>query len=552
MSDDRQGSLHHTVRPALSIRARLMVLAAIVLVPLMLDRIRGIEIDRAERIDAANQQALALVHQGVDAQREIVISARAFLQAAARAHAALAATAQSCDRFLADMIAHVAWIKTFSLADPDGRIVCSSSPQAVGLDIADRLYFQQVLRTGSYVLSDYAVGRLNNTPMVVAGFPQRAADGAIEAVLIGVLDSVWINRLAKTTAEHPRAAVLMVDGEGAILTHYPEGGAWSGRAFKTHPLVRAMLARSEGVVTENGLDGVRRVFGFVQLPGTATRLAIGLDERDILHRVDREMRYAYLQLAAIGTILLLAIWFGGNRLIVRPIRLLALTAERFGRGEFEMRTSQRRWAAEFVPLVAALDEMAAKIAARRDQARVMTEHLSELAARDDLSGLANRRAFYRRLQAEWRSAMTRAGPLAVLMIDADHFKAFNDHYGHLGGDGCLRALGEVLAAGVRQDLDLAARYGGEEFAVLMPGMDLEAATSVAERLRKAVEERRLPHVKAPSGFLTVSIGVAAFHPAPGERSQALVEAADAALYAAKRCGRNTVVAHEPARLTLAS
>ncbi len=88
MSDDRQGSLHHTVRPALSIRARLMVLAAIVLVPLMLDRIRGIEIDRAERINAANQQALALVHQGVDAQREIVISARAFLQAAARAHAA--------------------------------------------------------------------------------------------------------------------------------------------------------------------------------------------------------------------------------------------------------------------------------------------------------------------------------------------------------------------------------------------------------------------------------------------------------------------------------
>src|SRR3989454_4818393 len=357
MSDDRQGS--HAAKPALSIRARLMVLAAIVLVPLMLDRMRGIEIDRAERINVANQQTLALVRQGIDAQREIVISARAFLQVAARAHAALAATAQSCDRFLADMVAQVAWIKTFSLADPEGRIVCSSSPQAVGLDIADRLYFQQALRTGSYVLSDYAVGRLNNTPMLVAGFPQRAADGAIEAVLIGVLDSVWINRLVNATAEHPRAAVLMVDGEGAILTHYPEGGAWSGRAFKDHPLARAMLARSEGVVTENGLDGVRRVFGFVQLPGTATRLAIGLDEREILHRVDREMRYAYLQLAVIGTILFLAIWFGGNRLIVRPIPLLAPTAERLGPGAFEMRTSQRRWAAEFAPLVAALDEMAA-------------------------------------------------------------------------------------------------------------------------------------------------------------------------------------------------
>jgi diguanylate cyclase (GGDEF)-like protein len=544
MSDDREGP-----PAALSIRARLMVLAAIVLVPLLLDRIRSIEINRAERINAAGQQTLGLVHQGVDAHREIASSARAFLQAAARVYPVVA-TAESCDRVLADLT--VSWIKALSLADRDGRIVCSSSPQAVGLDVSDRLYFQRARQTGGYVVSDYTLGRLSDRPTLVAGFPQRGADGAVEAVLIGVLDSVWIDRLTKATAGRSRAAVLMLDRDGAILAHDPASGHSDSRAFKDHPLARAMLARAEGVVTADGLDGVRRVFGFVQLPGTETRLAIGLDADEILARVDREMRYAYLQLAAIGGILLLAIWFGGNRLIVRPIRLLAHMAERFGRGEYETRSGRRRWAAEFTPLVSALDEMAAKMAERRDQARVATEHLSALAARDDLSGLANRRAFYRRLQTEWRSASTQRSPLALLMIDADHFKAFNDHYGHLGGDACLRALGEVLAVSVRPGLDLAARYGGEEFAVLMPGTDRTAAIDAAERLRKAVEARRLQHPKAPLGFLTVSIGVAAFHPAPGERAQVLLEAADAALYVAKRRGRNMVVADEPTPLPLAS
>ena len=236
-----------------------------------------------------------------------------------------------------------------------------------------------MLRTGNYVLSDYTVGRVNNTPMIVAGFPQSGADGTVEAVMIGVLDSVWISRLAGATAERPRAAVLMVDGQGTVLTHHPDPATWTGRQFKDHPLVRPMLSQPEGVVTAAGLDGVRRVFGFVQLPGTDTRLAVGLDESEILERVNREMRLAYGEVGAIAVIVLVLIWFGGDRLIVRPIRLLALTAERVGRGEYETRVSNRRWAAEFMPLVTALDDMAVRIAARRAETRAMTDHLSELA-----------------------------------------------------------------------------------------------------------------------------------------------------------------------------
>jgi diguanylate cyclase (GGDEF)-like protein len=554
MSNDHRGlSTRGTPNAALSIRARLALLALIVLVPLLLDRVRDIETDRGERIKAAHQHTLSLARQGSEGQREIVISARAFLQVTARAHATLAATPESCDRFLADIAVQVPWMKSFSVADRTGHIVCSSNPQAVGLDISDRLYFQKVLRTGSYVLSDYTVGRVNNTPMMVAGFPQQAADGTVEAVMVGVLDSVWIARLASATAERPRAAVLMVDGEGTVLTHHPDPATWAGRQFKDHPLVRPMLSQPEGVVTAAGLDGVRRVFGFVQLPGTDTRLAIGLDESEILGRVNREMLLVYGELGAVAIIVMVLIWFGGDRLIVRPIRLLAKTAERIGRGEYETRASNRRWAAEFMPLVTALDEMAARIAARRAETRAMTDHLNELATKDELSGLANRRAFDRRIESEWQHAMTRERPLALLMIDTDHFKAFNDHYGHLQGDACLRALGGLLAACVQTELDFAARYGGEEFAMLLPGLDVDSATEVAEQLRAAVEMRHLQHVAAPLGRVTVSIGVASLRPVPGTLAHGLIEAADTALYAAKHRGRNTVVAQEvPGPRALAS
>src|SRR5262245_22475995 len=263
--------------PTLSMRARLMVLAAIVLLPLLLDRIRSIEVGRTERIETANQQVLALARQGIDAQREIVISSRAFLQVAARAHATVAATPEACNRFLADVASQVAW-NTFSVADATGRIVCSSRPEAIGLDISDRDYFQEALRTGEYVVSDYAVGRVSPAPVVVALYPQRRADGAITAVLVGVLDAIWIDRLASAIAERPHSAVLVVNGEGSVLAHHPDAPNSAGRDFREHALVSAMLAQPEGVTIVNGLDGARRVFGFVRLPGTETRLAIGLEE----------------------------------------------------------------------------------------------------------------------------------------------------------------------------------------------------------------------------------------------------------------------------------
>ena len=129
------------------------------------------------------------------------------------------------------------------------------------------------------------------------------------------------------------------------------------------------------------------------------------------------------------------------------------------------------------------------------------------------------------------------------MIDVDHFKLFNDTYGHLEGDTCLSRLGEVLAGTANQTRGFAARYGGEEFSLLLPGTDTEAAIKIGETVRATVQALALPHATSSYQTVTVSVGVACTSPNETQQPMDLIEAADAALYAAKHRGRNAVVEH---------
>lgn len=171
-----------------------------------------------------------------------------------------------------------------------------------------------------------------------------------------------------------------------------------------------------------------------------------------------------------------------------------------------------------------------------------TDQLASLALLDGLTGIANRRRFDEVLRAELRR-MARAGtPLALVMLDVDYFKAFNDRYGHLAGDDCLRTVASCLAETLRRSGDLAARLGGEEFALLLPSCDRAAGAAVADRVRAAVAARAVPHAGSPlSSRLTVSMGVAALVPAIGTSPGDLLDAADRALYQAKAEGRDRVV-----------
>jgi diguanylate cyclase (GGDEF)-like protein len=177
---------------------------------------------------------------------------------------------------------------------------------------------------------------------------------------------------------------------------------------------------------------------------------------------------------------------------------------------------------------------------RRDLSHLNSE-LVELARRDPLTGLANRRAYEIAEAASWRSAERAGIAVGLVIIDIDHFKSFNDFYGHPAGDACLQAVARCLAEQVRGTGDVVARVGGEEFAILLPDLTVDTAGDIAERVRQAVAALELPHLGCgPGRTVTVSCGACSLVPEPGTTPKDLFAAADAALYAAKQAGRNRV------------
>ena len=169
------------------------------------------------------------------------------------------------------------------------------------------------------------------------------------------------------------------------------------------------------------------------------------------------------------------------------------------------------------------------------------QQLQRLATIDGLTGIANRRAFDVRLQAEWNRACRAGRPIALLFVDVDYFKQFNDTYGHLAGDDALRRIAATLEGLALRSSDLCARYGGEEFAVLAAETGIAEAADLAERMRVAVAALAISHALSPVDRVTISVGVAARVPATDADPNTLIASADGALYEAKRTGRNAVV-----------
>lgn len=186
-------------------------------------------------------------------------------------------------------------------------------------------------------------------------------------------------------------------------------------------------------------------------------------------------------------------------------------------------------------------ELQALVEERTRALEEANRQLKLLSSTDGLTGIANRRHFDQTLAHEWARAQRSQAPLALLMLDVDVFKHFNDHYGHLAGDKCLQALALTLVqTGGRRDSDLVARFGGEEFVVLLPGLDAQAALDVAQQMQEAIRALALPHEGAPFGIVTMSFGVAATVPQRDQSPDELVRRADRAMYEAKQAGRNCI------------
>jgi diguanylate cyclase (GGDEF)-like protein len=193
------------------------------------------------------------------------------------------------------------------------------------------------------------------------------------------------------------------------------------------------------------------------------------------------------------------------------------------------------------PVAALLEERKAlEISLQKSEQRYR-----ELANADALTGLANRRGFDEQLETEWQRAIRAHESVAILLIDVDLFKSYNDIYGHIGGDECLRCIANVIAGTLQRSADRASRFGGEEFAVILPNADLDRALVVAENIRHAIAAMNIPHSCSPHGRQTISVGVAAAIPIHEESVLSLLTQSDRALYRAKDLGRNRVEAATP-------
>jgi diguanylate cyclase (GGDEF)-like protein len=536
MSIARFGRNASKLKALLGIRARLVLLALILVLPLMLDRVRLLEDSRSKQVAQAANELSELAKHTADAQREIVSTVQAVLKSSAYIFAAASQQGRGCAVMRASLRVDLPWIRSLSIVGPDGKISCSTMPTIVGFDLSDRDYLQKARELHEFVLSDYILSRTTNQPTIIAAYPVSAVDGGQESVVIAAIDLKWMSQLLSNRGERSGMSVVLVDGNGTILAVPPDSANLIGHQLKDTSLLEAVtlreinLDREYGSISFESADGERKAVSFARVTGTRARMIVSINQSVMLGEVTRDIRTAYVQLGLVGLIALLGAWFVGERLIIRPVRMMTDMANRFGRGEFSTRAASASLPREFIPLAKAFDKMASQLSEREREMAAANDRLTVI-------------AFQSRLEFEWMKALQTESRLSVLMIDVDHFKLFNDTYGHPEGDACLSRVGEVLATIADSYAGFAARYGGEEFCLLLPNSNPEYAAQVAEEVRAKVEGLAIPHVTGASKTVTVSVGVATIAPGAAQPQDDLIEAADAALYAAKRRGRNAVVEH---------
>jgi diguanylate cyclase (GGDEF)-like protein len=542
------------LKQLLGIRARLALLALILVAPLMLERARSLEDTRGKQIALASQEFADLAQHSADTQREVISSVETMLKSAAYIRAS-GGVGRSCEILRASLPLNLPWIRSIMIVSKDGLVQCSTLNRLVGLDLSDRDYFKQARETGGFVFSDFLFAKSSQRPIMMAAYPVSAINREEDSIVVAGINLDWMSKIMSNLGGRPGISAALVDSAGVVLAAPADQASTIGRPLDTVPLLSAVAEKVIGPDPPDGslsladAEGLKRIVHFVRIPGTQSRLVVSIDESNVTAAINREIRTAYLQLLFVCLFVLLGALAAAETLIIRPIQMMVAMAKRFGQGDWSVRAARNRLPAEFVPLSRAFNAMAAQLIGRERELVATNERLTVIASIDMLSGLANRRGFQSRLDFEWMKAQQHGSELSLLMIDVDHFKLFNDSYGHPEGDVCLARLGETLAGIAAEIVGFAGRYGGEEFCLLAPNTGSRRALEIGEMVRAAVQELAMPHCTSHYQTVTVSVGVACTKPNDRQRPGDLIEAADAALYAAKHRGRNAVVEHGIVRVT---
>jgi len=414
---------------------------------------------------------------------------------------------------------------------------------------------REVLRTGGPAVSDLGVSAVAHSFVLGVAVPVFLDGAARYVVTIGFRPQ-RITDLLRAQQLPDGWIASVVDRNGAIIARSRDADHFVGQLADAD-FLRQAAAAADGFGQSTSREGLTVEYAHVRSALSGWTVAMSV-EKTVL---DAPLRQALQHIGLGGLSLLLvagglAVFFG--RTISSPITALAAAAASLGRGErpaplrLGIREAQRvadaiDAAAELIEQrraerEALLTTLEQRVVERTRELQESEARLRLLATTDALTGLPNRRRFDEVFAIAWRQALRDQSCISLLMIDADYFKAYNDHYGHEAGDACLRAIAGVIDAHVVRAGDFAARYGGEEFMVLLPATDTDGALTVARRIHAAICELDVPHRGSPIGIATVSIGVATAIPERSADRSALMRAADRNMYAAKAAGRSRIEA----------
>lgn len=396
----------------------------------------------------------------------------------------------------------------------DGRWLATSLTGTPQGNNSDRAYFQHHrTHPGRDIYVGHPV-RSRSTGVWILPISRRLdhPDGSFAGVALVTLKVNFFERIYEELDVGETGTVLLALADGTVVYRRPFDDKLIGTNLSQGAVFQAIKKRSAGsefMVAR--IDHIERLYSYRRVDDFAFVIAVGQTKDELLAPWKR---FSMLIGAAVLAI----------------TALFAVFAHKLIR-QFIIR-----------------DRLDQKLRAYSYDLRRDNLGLEELAHTDTLTRLANRRRFDEVLAHELQRAVRDNTSLALILLDIDYFKKFNDHYGHPAGDACLQQVGRILARQVNRSRDLAARYGGEEFAVILPDTDLAGASAVAERLRHEIEALRLAHADSPFGIVTASLGVASSSPTPDSAhdADALIAHADKQLYQAKHAGRNRVAGAPPA------
>ena len=537
------------LRKLFGIRARLALLALILVAPLMLERTRSLEQARNKQIALAYSEFSRIAQQSADSEREAISSVETVLKSAAHIQASRKPSDPSCDTLSASLPVSLPWIRNLAIVSGEGRIKCATLDTLIGLDLSDREYFKRARQAHDLIFSDFLLSKYDNEPVVMAAYPVSAVNPESDLFIVGSMNLDWMSKVMNDLSDRRGIMAFLIDSSGIVMAAPADLSHLVGHPLSNVPALATAVARAINPDRPSGMfsfpapNGAKLTMSFSRIPGAQSRMILIVDEARVASGINREIRNAYYQLALVCLVVLLGALIAAETLIIRPIRKLVAVARRVGEGEWSVHASDSRLPAEFAPLARAFDRMASQLSERERELIASNDRLTVMASIDMLSGLANRRGFQSRLDFEWAKAAQGHGELSLLMIDVDHFKLFNDTYGHPEGDACLARIGETLSRIALSTSGFAARYGGEEFCLLIPNANAGRALEIGELVRETVLKLDILHATSGYQTVTVSVGVASLRPNAAVNPDDLLEAADASLYVAKRQGRNRVAEH---------